>query len=388
MCHLKLLIITDLYPDQFNAIGGIFVKHQVQELQKHYDVYVFATHMLDFKTEQVLSEASSKEYHHYSRLFRHLFLFNAIKYWFLVIPPLKKAIKRIKPDIIHVHDCRHVPELINLAPLLRKTMIPHYLTLHNIITHPDRINNVLLRRIYSILMPYAFNGWKHIFCVNKHLMKQVASCSQARNISVIGNAISSFSYTSDPIINEVASFMEGAKFKIISAGNLKASKGFDLLIEAISRISKEAKDIRLAIFGDGDQRIILNRLIIENGMQNKIRCFGSIENNLLRNMYSMFDAFILPSYSETFGIVYLEAMSAGIVAAGVRGQGIDGVIKHRENGILIDPKSRTSIETQINWLMEHPVEAKHIAEAGKASVESEYRMDQLCSRIRSVYEKR
>jgi len=106
----------------------------------------------------------------------------------------------------------------------------------------------------------------------------------------------------------------------------------------------------------------------------------------LRNMYPLFDAFILPSYSETFGIVYLEAMAAGIVTVGVRGQGIDGVIKHGDNGLLVEPKSIKSIEQQIRWIINHPMEAKSIALAGKIMVDRDFRMEQLCDRIRSVYE--
>jgi glycosyltransferase involved in cell wall biosynthesis len=149
---------------------------------------------------------------------------------------------------------------------------------------------------------------------------------------MIGNAIKPYSSASDPLIDKVVSFLEGAEFKIISAGNLKPTKGFDLLIEAVAGIVRDGIPIRLAIFGDGDQRASLDRLIMDRGMKNAICCFGGVENSILRNLYPLFDAFILPSYSETFGIVYLEAMAAGIVTVGVRGQGIDGVIKHGDNG--------------------------------------------------------
>jgi glycosyltransferase involved in cell wall biosynthesis len=86
--------------------------------------------------------------------------------------------------------------------------------------------------------------------------------------------------------------------------------------------------------------------------------------------------------------VYLEAMAAGIVTVGVRGQGIDGVIKHGDNGLLVDPKSIESIEQQIRWIISHPTEAKNIAQEGKILVDRDFRLEQLCERIMSVYEKR
>lgn len=384
--QVRLLIITDLYPDQFNPNGGIFVKHQVHELMKYYDVYVYATHMFDVYSSLIPRKAPDGEYHDYFKMIRPLFLLNTIKYRYLVIPRLRKVIQEIKPDIIHVHDCRHVPELVNLAPMLHKSGIQHYLTVHNMTTHPVRIKNPILRMIYRCLLPIAYRSWDHIFCVNNQLIQQISAIVETHSISMIGNAIKPFSTVSDPLIDKVASFLEGSEFRIISAGNLKSTKGFDLLIEAVAGIVRDGKHIRLAIFGDGDQRETLDRLITDHGMQNAICCFGAIENTLLRNMYPLFDAFILPSYSETFGIVYLEAMAAGIVTVGVRGQGIDGVIKHGDNGLLVEPKSIKSIEQQIRWIINHPMEAKSIALAGKIMVDRDFRMEQLCDLIRSVYE--
>ncbi|MDD2596874.1 MAG: glycosyltransferase family 4 protein, partial [Candidatus Cloacimonetes bacterium] len=328
------------------------------------------------------------EYHDYIKIIRPLYLLNIIKYRHLVIPRLKKVIGKLNPDIIHVHDCRHVPELVNLAPLLSNSGLPHYLTVHNMATHPVRIKNMLSRMIYRFLLPIAYKGWDHIFCVNNQLIQQISAITQTHNISMIGNAIQPCSSVSDPLIDKVVSFLEGAEFKIISAGNLKATKGFDLLIEAVAKIVSDGIPIRLAIFGDGDQRASLDRLIMDKGLKNAICCFGGVENSILRNLYPLFNAFILPSYSETFGIVYLEAMAAGIVTVGVRGQGIDGVIKHGDNGLLVDPKSIESIEQQIRWIISHPTEAKNIAQEGKILVDRDFRLEQLCDRIMSVYEKR
>jgi len=386
--RIRLLIITDLYPDRINPIGGIFVKHQAQELMKHYDVHVFATHMYDDVSNMETYNDPKGEYHDYIKIIRPLYLLNIIKYRHLVIPRLKKVIGKLNPDIIHVHDCRHVPELVNLAPLLSNSGNPHYMTDHNMATHPVRIKNMLSRMIYRFLLPIAYKGWDHIFCVNNQLIQQISAITQTHNISMIGNAIKPYSSASDPLIDKVVSFLEGAEFKIISAGNLKPTKGFDLLIEAVAGIVRDGIPIRLAIFGDGDQRASLDRLIMDRGMKNAICCFGGVENSILRNLYPLFDAFILPSYSETFGIVYLEAMAAGIVTVGVRGQGIDGVIKHGDNGLLVDPKSIESIEQQIRWIISHPTEAKNIAQEGKILVDRDFRLEQLCDRIMSVYEKR
>ena len=48
------------------------------------------------------------------------------------------------------------------------------------------------------------------------------------------------------------------------------------------------------------------------------------------------DVFVLPSVNETFGMVYLEAMSQGCIPIGTSGEGIDGIIENGKNGYLCD----------------------------------------------------
>ena len=62
------------------------------------------------------------------------------------------------------------------------------------------------------------------------------------------------------------------------------------------------------------------------------------------------DVFSLPSYAETFGLAYLEAMSQGAVAVGSRGEGIDGVIEDGENGYLLDAKDERGLTALLTRL--------------------------------------
>ena len=75
--------------------------------------------------------------------------------------------------------------------------------------------------------------------------------------------------------------------------------------------------------------------------------------------------FVMPSYPEGFGVVYLEAMAMGCITIGTEGQGIADLITSGENGFLVPPDDPGAIVKIITWCVEHPQEADRIAERGR-----------------------
>lgn len=118
--------------------------------------------------------------------------------------------------------------------------------------------------------------------------------------------------------NKYTGFDCSGKKVVISMGRLHEVKGFDILIEAISKVLKEAKDkgksedIVLLIAGeDFGEKKNLVMLIDKLGLKEKVFLIGMIEGlekiEFLRNA----DVFALPSHHENFGIVYAEALATG-----------------------------------------------------------------------------
>ena len=66
------------------------------------------------------------------------------------------------------------------------------------------------------------------------------------------------------------------------------------------------------------------------------------------------DIFILPSYDEAFGVVYLEAMSFKKPVIGTEGEGIEDIIKDGENGLLVKPRDVASIVEKLELLIRSP----------------------------------
>lgn len=382
----KLLIITDMFPDRYNPVSGIFVKHQVDELAKSYDVKVISTY---FPRRTGVEQSSTGNYgvtHISFPLISNLFLSSLLFYRFYALKIIREVIVNWKPDLIHVHDCRHVPELVSLGRMLHKLKLPAFLTVHNNRTHPDMIASRKFKWLYKLWLGKAYRNWTHIFTVNSKLKSTIAEFVDEHKISVIGNGILPCPVIDQASIEKYKQMLSPTGFNIVSVGNLVKEKGFDILIRAVGKLLSKYDDIRLLIVGEGAERKVLEKLIATQNLERNVILAGRVENDLVRNLFGMFDVFVLASYRETFGIVYLEALDAGLPVIGVKGQGIDGVIIDGVEGYLVNPGDIEELSDKIAFLIQNKEKADSVARAGQYMVKSRYQLKDLIQRIIKVYE--
>ncbi|PKN78379.1 MAG: hypothetical protein CVU48_08475 [Candidatus Cloacimonetes bacterium HGW-Cloacimonetes-1] len=377
----KILFISDMFPHERNTIDGIFVQHQVAEIAKLYEVRVIATHFPAAKKIMTIRQDGLEVLHIDYPQSNICFPLTSIYYYFYVLPQIKKAIREWNPDIIHVHDCRHLPELWTMKWYLDKLLIPKYLTVHNIKTLASQ-QKLVLRPLYIMTMSKAYRNWTHIFTVNGFL-KDILN-SYASSVTVIGNAILTRSIVPESEVMQFQNVLPTSSFKIIAVGNLVETKGYDLLIQAIGRLYGQGHDISLIIVGNGPQRAKLQALVVALQLSGRVILQAALPNPIVRNIYQYFDAFVLPSYAETFGIVYLEAMDAGIPVIGVKGQGIDGVIVHEINGLLVGPRSLEDLCHKIAYLMDNPADVAPMVSKANVTVK-DYMMPRMIERLAAFY---
>jgi glycosyltransferase involved in cell wall biosynthesis len=113
--------------------------------------------------------------------------------------------------------------------------------------------------------------------------------------------------------------------KVLTCANFKKRKNIDKVIRACQ------KNFELTVIGDGNIRKKLEKL------DKNVKFTGWLKPDEVLNQMSLHDIFILPSVGETFGMVYLEAMSQGCITICTENDGIDGIIKDGENGFLTEP---------------------------------------------------
>lgn len=279
--------------------------------------------------------------------------------YFLLIKDIKKLVKDINPDILHSHYA---------------TSYGLYGRMCNF--HPFIIS-VWGSDVYEF--PRGNNAKKFLL---KYILKGADKvCSTSYNM-----AEETRKYYNDNII--VTPFgVDIAKFKCntpildsncITIGVIKGLEeiyGINYLIEGFLKVISEyhgAKELKLLIVGDGTQRMKLESLVKELGVNSKVTFTGKIDNEKVPEYINKMDIVCLPSLSESFGVSAVEACACGrpIIATDVGG--LKEIIFDNYNGFVIKQKSSEDIKLKIMKMIEDEVRMKEFSKNARKLVMEKY----------------
>lgn len=108
--------------------------------------------------------------------------------------------------------------------------------------------------------------------------------------------------------------------------------------------------------------------------------------NIIKEL-KMYDVFILPSWYEALGCVYLEAMASGVITVGCYQNGIDEIIHNGNNGFLVRPHEVEDIVEVIKNIYDNKdtLEMKNIALAGRKTIMEKFTWKNSAEALRRVY---
>lgn len=172
---------------------------------------------------------------------------------------------------------------------------------------------------------------------------------------------------------------------LLSVSRLIPSKGIDLNLMALKQLIQEYPDLIYLIVGEGHARQALERLVRELNLTDHVEFIGQLPHEQVMEYISVCDVFTLPSWQETFGLVYVEAMAHGKPAIGVQGQGVDGIVTHRETGMLAKPQDVGSLVEALDFLLSHPEEARVMGKRARKLVLENYTWEKNGEKTIEVY---
>lgn len=172
----------------------------------------------------------------------------------------------------------------------------------------------------------------------------------------------------------------GKKIKLIYAGQFIKRKQVDKAILAVKKLADEEYDIQLDIIGKGKEKNNIEEQISETLELFNLHSYMSKDE--LLEMYRKSDIFIMPSYNETFGLVYIEAMSQGLPIIHTQNEGVDGYFEEGSVGYAVNPDDINDIVEKIKLIADNYAEMSE-----NASKEAQrFSWDKVSDQYIDIYE--
>lgn len=172
---------------------------------------------------------------------------------------------------------------------------------------------------------------------------------------------------------------------ICSIGNLIPLKGHKYLLQAIKIASeKGVNNIKCVIAGRGYLEQELKDLAKSLEIEDKVEFTGYIPYEEIIALLQNSNAFILPSYYEALGCVYLEAMACGVASMGCYENGIDEVIENGVDGYLVENKNVEQIVDCIVELSDKE-KRKELGINARKKVAEKYTWQNSAEKLISIY---
>src|ERR1700680_311082 len=159
---------------------------------------------------------------------------------------------------------------------------------------------------------------------------------------------------------------------LLFVGRLERLKGVEIAIRALALLrDREHDDLRLIVLGEdsrdgeGSEKERLKAVAAAVGVRDRVDFLGSVAQHELPYFYAAADACVMPSYSESFGLVALEAQACGcpVVASGV--SGLRSVVRDDVSGYLIDGHDPAEYAERIGRLLADPELAQQMGRRGR-----------------------
>ncbi|WP_339147930.1 MULTISPECIES: glycosyltransferase [unclassified Sutcliffiella] len=147
------------------------------------------------------------------------------------------------------------------------------------------------------------------------------------------------------------------KLKLVFVGILDENKNIRTVMKTCALLNSQGIETSLEVFGNGPLEQECKNLAESLSIQEKINFHGYItDKTVIAKTMEHSDIFVMPSFRETFGLVYIEAMSKGLPVIYAKGEGLDGMFKDGEVGYAVDPNSETMITDTIHSILENYIE--------------------------------
>ena len=334
---MHVLMLPSWYPSQDNPINGSFFVEQAEALAAAgHRVSVIALYQdgergvrVETKRRGLLTEYAL---HYRTAPLRLTFP----RVMLAIMGLFRREFAGCRPDVVHVHVFQRLPYARAIRAMYG---IPYVVTEH--VTWFERgIVPEKARRMASA----GYRRAGAVIAVSPGLRDTIRPLCGDREILVVPNLVSSRFF--DGALHSPP----GETFGFISIGTLEHKKGMDALLRSFAAAG--IKNAFLTICGDGPDREALEQQAGSLGIGEQVTFTGRISREEVAARLRQNQCFVLPSRSETFGVVFIEAMACGLPIIMTRTNAWE-MLALPETGVAVDVDDEAALTQAMVHMTEH-----------------------------------
>jgi len=345
---MKLLIITNLFPNAQEPGRAVFNKQQFMELSKLCELRVIAPiPYFGYSKKQVpvIEVINGIEVHHprylvIPKIFRCLY---GLFYFLGIRRTVEEVYREFKFDEILATWA--YPDAFGSALLARSLNKPLVIKVHG-----SDINITTRYFLRRKMVTWAFGQAQKVIAVSEALKQRIIDLGiPGEKVIVIPNGVDTTAfYPQDKMECRKKLSLPLDKKLVLFAGNLEMVKGIDLLIDAMAKVRE---DTNLVVVGAGSIKNQLTRKVKSLGLDGRILFAGQKAHSEIPLYMNAADLFCLPSRNEGCPNVLLEAVACRIPVVATKVGGIPEIIRSNSNGILVNLGNSGELSAGINTLI-------------------------------------
>ena len=364
---MKVTILVPFFPPKWLAGTEIATYNIARHLAKRgHEVHVVTS------IDKGLPKKSKEQGFHVHRIgWRKVRFLGIISFWLEILLVLSK----IEPDIVHSQDINMgMPGLI-AKRLLKKPFLVW-----------GRGSDVYLPGSYMRpLSKLVLRNADAVIALTQDMKTQIQKI-YSREILVIPNGIDIKSFEKSSREKARAKLRIKKKERIVTfVGTLRPIKGLEYLVQALNIMGKKGPRVKLMLVGDGEEKEHLEGLVGELELEEDVMFIGRVPNEEIPEYMAASDVFVLPSLSEGFPNVVLQAMAAGLPIIASKVGGLPEIIEEGGNGFLVEPKNAAQIADRISQLLEDDELRLKISRNNRRKA-TQYSWEAVVDRLEEVYQ--
>ena len=175
------------------------------------------------------------------------------------------------------------------------------------------------------------------------------------------------------------------KKQILFLSRIHPKKGLDMLVEAWRAIRGEGWECIVAGPNEDGYADVINRLIVKSGLENEMKVVGPVYGNAKKQLFEESSLFVLPTYSENYGVVVAEALAAELPVITTHGAPWEELRSH-ECGWWIRPDVNSLSETLVEAIHTPAERLEKMGSNGRALIVNKYTWDKIAEKFSRLFQ--